>query len=99
MWLEALPSSSSNVTMSRLSCRRAQAAYGSRWLCSQRLPTRIRQLCMSWHRLGMTNDTTGSDPYRFGKLVYGRLSRRGTVVKLVQGACLRAYMPLLDVQA
>ena len=95
IWLPGLPSFSSQVTMSRLSWVSAQAAYPLRWARSQASPVATGQSCMSWHRFGMTKDTVGSRGYfPAGKLVHGWLSAAGTLRKLVQGTCLRAYSPL-----
>src|ERR1017187_10537021 len=49
---------------------------------------------MSSHRLGITKDTAGSRAKAVtGKLVKGRLTEPGTLVKSVHGTCLRAYSP------
>ncbi len=63
------------------------------WARSQASPAAMLQSCMSWHRFGITKDTVGSRAKSAGKLVKGRLFEPGTLLKSVQGACLRAYSP------
>jgi hypothetical protein len=91
MWLGPLPSSSSQVTISRLLWCWAQAAYPLRCDRSQESPVATAQSCMSLHRLGMTNDTAGS----FAKGVWLNflndwLTEPGTLVKSAHGTCFLA---------
>ncbi|COX43220.1 Uncharacterised protein [Mycobacterium tuberculosis] len=57
--MRLLPSSSSQVTTSRLLFVLAQLAYADRWRFSQASPWAIEPSCMSLSALGMTNDTVG----------------------------------------
>src|SRR5512146_1468222 len=58
-------------------------------------------LCMSFLRLGMTNATVGRVLKSMGKSVNRRFEEAaavvpfGTLEKLIQGTCLRAYRPSL----
>lgn len=49
--------------------------------------------CMSSLRFGSTIEIVGSVVRSAGKLLKGRLEVAGTFVKLVHGACFRAYAP------
>src|SRR5215471_17830662 len=66
--------------------------------CSQVSPCAMVPSCMSSVRLGMTNDSVGRLVKSVGKLVKGWLALVGMLVKLTQGACLRAY-PVVDVHS
>src|SRR5687768_13955308 len=87
MWLESAALLSSNVRMKRLLWSAAHRMYGSRLSFSHVSPRPIESECMSLRRLGITNETVGSESYRSdaGKWVYGRLLSGGTFEKLDHG--------------
>src|ERR1700757_537002 len=99
IWLLCEESSSSQVTISRLLWVLAHFAYALMLLESQVSPCAMVPSCMSSFRFGITHETVGSEAKldELGKLVNGRLSEAGTLLKLVHGTCLRAYAP--EVQA
>jgi hypothetical protein len=67
------------------------------WLFSQPSPVAIEQSCMSLHRFGITKETVGNvEKSLVGNALKGSSLLCGKLVKLVQGACLRAYFA--DVQ-
>src|SRR6266540_4119272 len=67
MLLPPEPSSSSNVTISRLLCVVAQFAYADMLFCSQVSPVAIVQSCMSLHRSGTTQDNVVGTRHTVGR--------------------------------
>src|ERR1041384_4681533 len=92
------PSSSSQVTISRLLWLCDHDTYEERLFCSQVSPWATVPLCMSSFRFGMTHATVGSATLlkSFANLVNGRLLRAGRSVKFVHGECFRAYAPYVQ---